>query len=190
MVFVFAVCSYTFLLPTPLAIIFCALAFVFLIGSVAANTYYLHEVWATLKNATIQGNTTVPSREVPFVWAAEWIRNNTPTNATFLAYPNLAICLFLAERLSHDFFPNFLGTKEDFDAMITSITNGSGPDYVLISPVMYPYMGPSAYFFLPQPVIEGLNKTYVLAAQCNSQNGASLIAVYKKKIPPQSLTMM
>ncbi len=120
-----------------------------------------------------------PYPNLLFVQLADWIRNNVPPDKTIGGYPNYGLTLALAGRTSFDRYPNFIGSREEFDILVKSIGAGHGPDYYLISPQTYP-MGSVHHpsFPLATPLVEALSRDYRPVAEIQAPGG--VVQVYSR----------
>ena len=115
----------------------------------------------------------------PEVDAAAWIGARLQAGETVAGYPNFAVICVLLKQPCHGFLPNFIGSEEDFEAIVDSIHDGSGPTYFLVSPTLRPYQPNHPYFPHPEPLIEALEAEYRIAHVIGIPDWSAEIRIYR-----------
>ena len=115
----------------------------------------------------------------PEVDAAAWIGSRIADGETVAGYPNFAVICVLLERPCHGFLPNFIGSEEDYRALVDSVRDGTGPTYFLVSPTLHPYPPNPPYFPQPGPLIEALEAEYRLAHVIGIPGWDAEIRIYR-----------
>lgn len=123
--------------------------------------------------------TRVSPYTAPEADAAAWIGSQIQAGDTVAGYPNFAVICVLLEQPCHGFLPNFIGSEEDFEAMVASIHDGSGPTYFLVSPTLHPYPPNPPYFPQPGPLIEALEAEYRIAHVIEIPDWNAKILIYR-----------
>ncbi len=152
-----------------IASIFSILFFTYSQNNIPCYTY------SNLNNSKLR----VRKGQIPFIEAASWIKNNLQPNDSLGGYPNFALTMALAGKLSFDRFPNFIGDKNDFYELIRNVSE-NGPTFYIVSPNLYPYEIPFPYFCDPKPLLDVLYAKYKLVANFKSSDGQDAILVFRK----------
>lgn len=121
----------------------------------------------------------VSPNTAPEADAAGWIGSHIREGETVAGYPNYAIICVLLKQPCPGFLPNFIGSQEDFEALVGRIRDGSGPTYFLVSPQLHPYPPDPPYFPQPGPLIEALDTHYRLAHVIPIPGLPSEIRIYR-----------
>ena len=159
--------------------VFCVLLFVSVAGMIAISYFPVKygSDYFSFHNSRI----TISKDQIALLKAADWLKENTSVNDTIGGYPNFALVFYLIEKTSYDRFPNFIGNENDYNSIAAGLNKGNGPDYYLLSPVLYPYTGKLQRQFIdPHGIEAALARHYRVIKVIQDVKGNDAIYIHRR----------